>query len=71
MNPDDVKRASLYGAFPSTYGLPENRGLLMRDYFATQAMAAMVDGSWPDSRDREEIARRAYLMADAMLAARN
>lgn len=45
-------------------------GLTLRDYFAAKAMAGMVGGTWPDLNERPEIAKRAYLMADAMLKAR-
>lgn len=42
----------------------------LRDHFAGQAMEAMISGSWPDTQDRAEIAKRSYLMADAMMEAR-
>jgi len=46
-------------------------GMTLRDYFAAKAMAAMCTGGrWPDSIDRTEISKRAYLMADCMLKAR-
>lgn len=45
-------------------------GMTLRDYFAAKAMQGMLGGQWPDSMDRPEIAKRAYLMADAMLAER-
>lgn len=45
-------------------------GMSLRDHFAGLAMAAMIGGTWPDSDDRIETARRSYLMADAMLAER-
>lgn len=41
-----------------------------RDRLAEAAMQGMLDGHWPDSNDRTEIARRAYAMADAMIEAR-
>ena len=43
---------------------------VLRDQYAGMAMEAMVNGSWPDSNERAEIANRSYLMADAMLEAR-
>ena len=45
-------------------------GMTLRDYFAAKAMAAMSSGTWFDSNERPEIARRAYALADDMLAAR-
>lgn len=48
------------------------RGLTVRAYFAVQAMRAMCGGSpWPDRQDGPEIARRAVLMADDLIAALN
>lgn len=44
-------------------------GMSLRNYLAAKAMQAMTEGSWPDGADRDEIARRSYLMADAMLKA--
>jgi hypothetical protein len=41
------------------------QGLSLRDYFAAQAMASMARGNDPG-----ETAQMAYIMADAMLAAR-
>lgn len=47
-------------------------GMTLRDYFAAKAMqgATTGDGGLPDSRYCQQIARRAYEMADAMLKAR-
>lgn len=45
-------------------------GMSLRDWFAGRAMQAMSGGTWPDINDTAEIARRAYLMADVMLAER-
>lgn len=46
-------------------------GMSLRDYFAAKAMNALVN--WKDSDDaafQAEIARDAYAIADAMIAAR-
>lgn len=45
-------------------------GLTVRDYFAAKAMSAMCGGTWPDSNDQREIAKRAWSMADEMLKGR-
>lgn len=52
-------------AFP-----PDHWGMSLRDYFAAKAMQEMCSGAWPDSLDRPEIAKRAYLLADCMIIAR-
>lgn len=50
----------------------QGHGMTLRDYFAAKAMQGMCSGGrWPDGYDRPEIAERAYLMADAMLKARD
>lgn len=61
-------------AFPShgTMGEVVERGMSMRDYFAAQAMPAMIsmcqypDGTW----NEDTVAQNAYALADAMLAER-
>lgn len=46
-------------------------GMSLRDYFAAKAMQGMCSGEiWPYVQDLPEIASRAYLLADAMLAQR-
>ena len=49
-------------------------GMTLRDYFATRAMQATVH-AWITEKDYPstdfEVARNAYAIADAMLAARN
>lgn len=59
-------------AFPITAGNQVyNQGLYLRDYMAAKAMQGelaaqdFVNIGWPD-----ELAERAYLLADAMLKAR-
>ena len=55
-------------AFPSLYSLPETQGMLLRDYFAAKAMQGFQEQWVYDNSD--EIANKAYAMADAMLKAR-
>jgi hypothetical protein len=65
-------------AFPlATEGGHFSEGMTLRDYFAAKAMLglyqmAAVRAYTPDENDAEqELADQAYLMADAMLKARN
>lgn len=53
------------------FGKPED-GMTLRDYFAAQAIqgATTGGGGLPDSNYCQLIAKRAYDLADAMLAAR-
>ena len=44
---------------------PGYAGMTLRDYFAAKAMQAMIS-----KHGREDVARCAYIYADAMLAAR-
>lgn len=53
-------------AFPAQ-GLP---GMTLRDYFAAKAMQSDLVGG-VNGDQFELVARRAYMMADAMLKARN
>ena len=46
-----------------------SKGLSVRDYFAAKAMNGMFQG-WPNDADAAEIARRSYVLADAMIEAR-
>lgn len=67
-------------AFPSTVRHwndhldPDQKGMSLRDWFAGQALAGMFrhDG-WLNTGDDDqaEVAKRAYHIADAMLAARS
>ena len=64
-------------AFPSLYSLPETQGMLLRDYFAAQALTgaqiwdAVINGKNAQfSASTEKLAEVAYAVADAMLAAR-
>jgi hypothetical protein len=59
-------------AFPSTFhngwGEPE-KGMQLRDYFATHAMQGFMGSSW-NVKSFEEMATKAYELADAMMKAR-
>jgi len=64
-------------AFPLQSAAAHNGqyGMTLRDYFAAQALAGLScpagpSGIWPDLRDGQMIAERAYAFADAMLAER-
>ena len=84
MNLDDLKEHG-GPAFPThrlqwDYGSEERElatkhsGMTLRDYFAAKAMQAQLTAFWAmETRhgwSHDEIAREAYAMADAMLAAR-
>ena len=56
-------------AFPSQNGHYFEPGMTLRDWFAGQALAGMLDRAY--GIKCEIIAARSYEMADAMLAARN
>lgn len=43
----------------------------LRDYFAAKAMQAVFTSEWTSETGYSDVARRAYRMADAMLAARS
>ena len=47
------------------------RGMSLRDYFAAKAMAAVFQHEWTNERTYSDTARRAYEMADALLAERD
>lgn len=63
-------------AFPVPYAHNEgDRGMTLRDYFAAKAMegaiaGAMADGSRLGKESPREFALTAYIIADAMLVAR-
>jgi len=58
-------------AFPIQSYTCAEKGLTIRDYFATEAMQAMIKyGPWSDYVDMEQIAKLAYQQADAMMKAR-
>lgn len=45
-------------------------GMTLRDYFAAKAMQGMVASGAPDPAMYEHVARKCYMMADALLKAR-
>jgi hypothetical protein len=50
---------------------PPTGGMSLRDYFAAKVVTGMSGGDhWPHRDDGPEIARRAYRIADAMIAER-
>ena len=67
----EKKQSEMLSAFPNGNLFPGNRGLTIRDYFATIAMHQIMShwvphhGGWKD-----KIAKDAYEMADAMMLAR-
>lgn len=50
-------------------GLYPDAGMSLRDWFAGHCMSS-VGSFWSDQETIDEYARRAYMMADAMIAAR-
>jgi hypothetical protein len=62
-------------AFPdgstNEWGNAYNGGMTLRDYFAAKAMQAyLADRAWQAEIPHSETARVAYIVADAMLKAR-
>lgn len=59
-------------AFPVDTGTSYSRGMSLRDWFAGQAMAALISGGLSGGNFIEwgDAARGAYIAADAMLEAR-
>ena len=56
-------------AFPRDNSLPDWSGMTLRDYFAAQAMQGFMGSSW-NVKSFEEMASKAYQLADAMMKAR-
>ena len=58
-------------AYPTPAGVQHNDGMTLRDYFAGQAMAAIIASVYctPETI-YTEVSSRAYAQADAMLKAR-
>lgn len=57
---------------PESHG-DDHEGMSLRDYFAAQAIVAAAHADTALSRDDEEaqkVAKRAYALADAMIAER-
>ena len=49
----------------------QQRGMTLRDYFAAKAMEAMIASPhMPAAFDMRPVAKKAYIIADAMLKAR-
>jgi len=60
----------LLRAFPSVL-VRDSRGMLLRDYFASDAMKGLLsDPDWRRDMDFDDTARAAYQQADAMLRVR-
>lgn len=60
----------LLRAFPSVL-VRDSRGMLLRDYFASDAMKGLLsDPDWRQDMDFDDTARAAYQQADAMLRVR-
>jgi len=59
-------------AFPTYFTSEHAMSMTLRDYFAAKAMAALLLNNKPEETDEPLLfwARDAYLMADAMLKAR-
>lgn len=58
-------------AFPNRWANDgENEGMSLRDWFAGQALAGMIESHGMGAHRHEYAARDAYSFADAMLAAR-
>jgi hypothetical protein len=55
-------------AFPSdNFGQPQQLGMTLRDYFAGQALAAVLVSSKYREASTKDVVERAYWFADAML----
>jgi hypothetical protein len=58
-------------AFPMQYADDSYQtGLTLRQYYAAKALQGLLSGQWPDEKESEEIARRAFVLADFMVEAR-
>ena len=55
-------------AFPSSHPVFPENGMTLRDWFASQALVGLVGRA--ETNDGLAIAKDAYVIADAMLAAR-
>jgi hypothetical protein len=61
-------------AFPNSYHGEEHKGMTLRDYFAAQAMQAVIANSMCSDKEATfyiEVAEISYEMADEMLKVRN
>jgi hypothetical protein len=57
-------------AFPVAYGGGRIEGMTLRDYFAAKAMQGILVGIECDPATVPHVAESAYILADAMLKAR-
>ena len=55
---------------PNDANVNGDTGMSLRDYFAAKAMQGILAGDAGCDLENDEVASDAYLMADAMLAAR-
>lgn len=58
------------GGLHVSYDAVDGVGMLLRDYFAAKAMQGLVSNE-EYAGDRDALSRRAYELADAMLAERS
>ena len=64
-----MKAFPIYFKHPTTGAIIEHQGMELRDYFAAKAMQAMI--AEPSlTATPEEFAQRSYMVADAMIKAR-
>ena len=64
-----MKAFPIYFKHPTTGAIIEHQGMDLRDYFAAKAMQAMI--AEPSLKATpEEFAQRSYMVADAMIKAR-
>ena len=57
-------------AFPRDNSLPDWSGMTLRDYFAAKAMQSIIRAGISSAQYADD-AEQAYVIADAMLKARN
>lgn len=58
------------GGYGTRYFHDAQQGMSLRDWFAGQALTGLVADFWGDGKTAD-LARDAYKLADAMIAARN
>ena len=65
---DRIKHVSNWPAFPRNSLTGEDPGgMVLKDYFAGQALSGMLANSYWNHADDETIAEAAYTFADAMI----
>ncbi len=57
-------------AFPRDHAHDGHNGMTLRDYFAAKAMQGLLMNALTEEWHRDDFTRRAYGIADSMLAAR-